>query len=1183
MGKRDQDSPPGFSDQGTTQPLGKKSANDSEPVDQTTPLPPQSSGSGSPVTGAKTGSESESSGAPPTKGSEPALPTFSPQEILAGRYRIIRFIGKGGMGDVYEADDLELRGRVALKTVRPAIAEIPGAMDRFKREIQLARKVTHPNVSRIFDIEHHPLPSGGDITFLTMELLRGETLAAHLLVKGRMTASESLPLISQMAAALTAAHQAGVVHRDFKTANVVLVPSDTEGGTPRAVVADFGLARDIAPEDSQLTAVSMPGEIMGTPAYMAPEQLKGEPVSAATDIYALGVVIYEMVTGTQPFVGDSPMATALKRLEENPTPPSRLVPGLDPQWERTILRCLERNPLNRFRTATEVMQGLAPTEVSLPAPPAGIHKNPWRLAAAFVAIIAVLASAFALHLYLDRRARTATKSVPGNATGSPIKARRSIAVLGFKNVTASQDAAWLSMALVEMLTTELSGHALRTVPGESVTRMKMDLGIADADSFSRETLGRIRANLGTDYVVMGSYTTLGNGASSPIRLDVRLQDAVKGDTIASVAETGTAAHLFDLVSKVGESLRQKLGAGEITKAEAGGVQSSLPSNPDAARLYSEGLSKLRVFEAVSARDLLQQAVAIEPDYSLAHSALAAAWADLGYDANAREQAKKAMDLSAGLSKEQGLLVQGGYRETTREWDKAIEAYQYLYILYPDNLEYGLRLARAQIVAGKGKDALATVKSLREMPAPARDDPRIDLAEASAAFSLSDFKGQQAIAAKAIQKGEERGARFVVAEGRKLEGMALWQLGQLKKASASFEEARQAYAAVGDRRGVADVLNDLAVLFQNQGNLMEAQKRYEVSMGECQDIGYQGGVGRALNNLANLLWIKGDLGGAKAMFDKALPIYNEIGDKTNMATVLDNNARVIMAQGNLAPAQKMFEQSLDIRREIGDQAGVVMSLNDLSNLYYFQGNLENAAKAAEEALRLSTQIANQSGMALSHLFMGQVLEAQDNLAGARKEQEHAASIWNQVGDKSNESDSRVALAKLQLEEGHGADGVDLLKAAIEEYQKEESADMEANAQALLARCLLVQGKTAEAQKAISPAQAFAQKSEEVTIRIPIAIADARVRAASGRTFEAIKILNATIAEATRAGIVAYQLEARAALGEVEIQYGNRARGHDVLASLALEATAKGFGLIARKAAASEKALAPNSPNQLNAAR
>ncbi|HEV2350544.1 MAG TPA: tetratricopeptide repeat protein [Terriglobia bacterium] len=718
-----------------------------------------------------------------------------------------------------------------------------------------------------------------------------------------------------------------------------------------------------------------------------------------------------------------------------------------------------------------------------------------------------------------------------------------------------------------------SGQALRTVPGENIARMKIELKIADTDSFGKDTLSRIRTNLGTDYVVMGSYTALGSGANSLIRVDVRVQSTLKGETLISVSETGTAAHLLELVSRVGTRLREKLGAGKSPMAEAGAVQSSLPSSPEAARLYSEGLSKLWVFEAVKARDLLQQAVTIEPEHSLTHSALAAAWAALGYDSRSREQAKQAMDLSAGLSKEQRLLVEGSYRESTREWDQAVEIYQSLFILFPDNLDYGLRLVNGQTSAGKGKDALATVKTLREMPAPTRDDPRIDLAEAAVAFSLSDFRGQQAFAAKAIQKGEERGARFVVAEGLKWEGMALWKLGQLKKASAAFEEARRAYAAVGDRRGVADVLNDLAVLFYVQGNMREAKNRYQVALDECRDIGYQAGVARALNNLALLLWEEGNLGDARAMYDKALPIYSLIEDKTNRANVLDNDALVIMALGNLAVAQKMFEQALDVRQEIGDQAGVGTSLNNLSDLYYLQGNLESASRSAEEAQQVSSTISNQSNIAFAHTFLGLVYEAQPNFVAARREHERALSIWRELGEKGYESDSRVAMAKLQMEEGRPAEGTSLLKSAVEEFQKEGVPDKEGNADALLARCLLAQGKTGEAQLAISRALALSQKSQDVTIRIPITIADARVRAASGRTAEAIKALNAAIAEATKAGMLPYQFEARAALGEVEIQYGNRIRGHDVLASLAQQASTKGFGLIARQAAASEKAFDP----------
>ncbi len=295
------------------------------------------------------------------------MTALSAGEVIAGRYRIIRFIGHGGMGEVYEAEDLELHERIALNTVRPEIASERRALDRFKREIQLARRVTHPNVCRIFDLGYHRVKGGGEVTFLTMEILAGESLTARLPTVGRMTASEAFPLVAQMASALTAAHEVGIVHRDFKPGNVMLVPTKgTEPGV-RAVVTDFGLTRRVAPSESLVTSLSVPGEVAGTPAYMAPEQVEGKDVTSAADIYAPGAVMYEMVTGCWPFAGETLIATALKRLTESPPSPRTHVPDLDLRREAAILRCLAREPAERFANASEVTAALrAEAPVTLP-------------------------------------------------------------------------------------------------------------------------------------------------------------------------------------------------------------------------------------------------------------------------------------------------------------------------------------------------------------------------------------------------------------------------------------------------------------------------------------------------------------------------------------------------------------------------------------------------------------------------------------------------------------------------------------------------------------------------------------------------------------------------------------------------------------------------------------------------
>jgi serine/threonine protein kinase len=292
---------------------------------------------------------------------EPHNRRFQSAEILAGRFKIVRFIAAGGMGEVYEAEDLELGEQVAVKTILPGILRKPNAASRFKNEIHLARRVTHPNICRIFDLFRHAPAQGGEETlFVSMELLNGKTLAEQLETNGRISMQEALPLVTQMASALSAAHDVGIVHRDFKPGNVVLVPARQERDNVRVVVTDFGLAsRSLTSRvDFSTTTLTTTNDLSGTPAYMAPEQIEGHPATPASDIYALGLVMYEMVTGQRPFQGDNPMSTALKRLSVAPPPPRVLVPELTSVWERVILRCLEREPAKRFTEAHDVSAAL---------------------------------------------------------------------------------------------------------------------------------------------------------------------------------------------------------------------------------------------------------------------------------------------------------------------------------------------------------------------------------------------------------------------------------------------------------------------------------------------------------------------------------------------------------------------------------------------------------------------------------------------------------------------------------------------------------------------------------------------------------------------------------------------------------------------------------------------------------
>jgi serine/threonine protein kinase len=315
-------------------------------------------------------------------------------EVVAGRYRVIQLLARGGMGEVYEAEDQELRDPIALKIIRPEIANDERTIRRFRREVQLARRVTHPNVCRCYDVGHHRTDGKPQVTFITMELLKGQTLTERL-TQGRLAPAEALPLVRQMAAALDAAHRAGIVHRDFKSDNVVLVPSGDPAQPVRVVVTDFGVARALVGPARRSSSLTAAGMKVGTPAYMAPEQVEGGEPTPRTDLYALGVVLYEMVTGKLPFRGETRAQTAMKRLSEPPEPPRVHCPDLDPVWERVILRCLERDTAARFASAPDVVRALDGEEAPAHAPTTG-----WR--GILLAVSLALAVSVATALILRR-------------------------------------------------------------------------------------------------------------------------------------------------------------------------------------------------------------------------------------------------------------------------------------------------------------------------------------------------------------------------------------------------------------------------------------------------------------------------------------------------------------------------------------------------------------------------------------------------------------------------------------------------------------------------------------------------------------------------------------------------------------------------------------------------------------
>jgi eukaryotic-like serine/threonine-protein kinase len=1118
-------------------------------------------------------------------------------------YRILEKVGGGGMGVVYRAHDEQLDRDVALKVLPAGTLADEAARRQFRKEALALAKLNHPNIETVFEFS-----SQNGIDFLAMELIGGSTLSERL-KEGPLPEREVLQLGIQFVEALAAAHEQGVVHRDLKPSNVIITPDG------RLKILDFGLAKFVHPtlsDDVTQTITTDGSTISGTIPYMSPEQLSGLPLDGRSDIYSAGVVLYEMAGGSRPFREAQSARLIGAILHRTPAPLRSVNQQVSPGLESVINKTLEKQPGQRYQSARELraaIEGISMATASLTGTPVlAPAPTPSRTLIAIctgLSLVLVLGIGLGLNVrgLRDHLLRRASTQQSYRETNGPIQVRRSVAVLGFKNVSGRADEAWMSTALSDMLTTELAaGEQLRTVPSENVAEMKISLSLPDADSYGQETLQKIHKNLNADNVVVGSYIPMGKGQ---IRLDLRLQDAVNGGILAAVSEKGSETEMDDLVSRAGAELRAKLGAGSVSALEAAEVRAARSSNPEAEKLYSEGLADLGAFDNLKAKELLQKAIDVDPHFALAHSALASAWKGLGYDEKAKDEAKKAFDLSGGLERADRLRVEGQYREMANEWDKAAEIYRTLFQFFPDNLEYGILLARSQTRAGTGKDAMATAESLRKLPPPSGGDPRINLMAADASASLGDFAQERSFAGAAADEARTRGAKLVLARALYLSSSADENLSRTEEANVLDEESAALYEAAGDRNGVASTVEVSADLLADRGDLAGAIAKYNQELAIVREVGNKRAESSALNNLALVVAQQGDLAAAKKLYGQALATFREIDDKNNSAMALINIGGVLKDQGDLVGAKGIYEQALSVSREVSDNNGVALALCalgtvldaqgefapakkvldqalaidlengrktpsgdklvDLGDLLQHQGDLADAAKSYHDGLELSRAADDKSTAAYALFGLGNLAVVGADFAGAKQDFDEALALRNELGEKENADATRVALARLAIEQGHAEQAAAFLREAGENLRKTKRVDDEVAATCLLVRALLALGDVADARRELEGVAATAGKNQNLGARLDFAIVSALVQAASGKVSLAKRNLKTAIAEATKTSFLSYEFEARLALAEIDLKSPHATETRAQLEQLQREANEKGFDLVARKAA------------------
>jgi len=669
------------------------------------------------------------------------------------------------MGSVYRAEDSTLHRPVALKFLIDRLTFKDSMRARFLREARLIASLNHSNICTLFDYgevrpgEEDSLGDGAQLAvgtpYLAMELVEGQTLAS-VLSAGPLPLDRWLRFARELTAGLAEAHARGIIHRDLKPTNVML----TADGVIK--ILDFGLAKSVLVSDDPtaetLTAdLTVAGQVLGTIAYMSPEQARGERADARSDVFGLGIILYEMAAGERPFVGSSPMSVMAKIMEAEPPPLPANVPG---PMRDLVARCLSKDPEERYPDADHVQSDLDQLErelesaTVLDAPPAVTRPSRtglWTWLAVVVAVALVAGIFWATRGLRGTNADPSSSSTEEVAVAVPV--RRSVAVLDFKAGTAGHSSTAIGTGIAEILSAELTDDLeIRAVDRELVT--------SRASGRDLRLLGQ---SLAADYLASGTYYLEGQD-DGLVRIQIELLDVATGEILAEGGTVGARAELWQVVSRAARPIRQALGLPGATPEQGIILKASFPRG-SAAEFYFEGLDKLRRFEPAIARDLFGQAIQADDEHPLPYWGLARAQSILGNTQDDYLNAERAAELAAGLSQATRLMLRAYASDLAYDYETAIEDYQTLAQLFPDDTRYAFALAEVQLKDERKAESFLTLEALRALPEPLSSDPRIDLGQADAALEDGRYEDALNLATSAVAKGEQLDSGLTVAWAR----------------------------------------------------------------------------------------------------------------------------------------------------------------------------------------------------------------------------------------------------------------------------------------------------------------------------------------------------------------------------------------------------------------------------------
>lgn len=1023
---------------------------------------------------------------------QPASPVLEAGDVLGGRYEILELLGEGGMGAVYKARDRELDRPVALKLIRPEMASSPSILARFKQELLLSRQVTHKNVIRIYD-----LGDADGVKFITMEFVEGRDLRAMIHEKKKFSPEEAVEIIQQVCQALEAVHAVGVIHRDLKPQNIM------RENTGRILVMDFGLARTI--EGDGMTQV---GALVGTMEYMSPEQALAKELDQRSDLYTLGLILYELLTGKMPFNAESALASLIKRTQERAVPVSdhdQKIPGA---LSGIVSKCLERDPNLRYQSANELLRDLEAWQGKRAAATLGFHPHvkpwgqtiPWPLVTGIVTVLVLAIVGFIFREKLFS---------PSKATSG---AALSLAVMPFQNASGDQSWDWLGSSLADMLSTDVgeSSH-LRMVSPDRVQQVFHDLRIDPGSTIDSMTLGRVAEFTSADTLVWGRYTKTGD----EIRIDATLQDRKHSRSISLQSQAPSQKDLSAAVDRLAEQIRQNLSLSpDIVKELKAQSFTPTSSSVDALRDYGEGVKLLRQGNDLEAQKQLQSAINQDPQFALAYSRLGETYSALGYDSDAELAARRADELSQNLPLAEKYFIEASLARVTKDNQKALAAYENLEKSFPDNLDVLFALGALNEDAGDLEKARSYYQKVLQA-----DGKNLEALLALGRVEIKSGNPQQGLdpldRARHIaidSDNQEQQALILQATG-----IAYKLMNKPVEALRNYQDSMAINEKLGQKRGVAASLVEIAQVQLLLGKPADALAAYNGALKIRREIGAKKETGDTLIDLGDFYLERGQPDQALQVLKESLQIQRDAGDETYQGLCLNNIASAYSQKGENEDALTYLQQALQIREKLNVPGDIAATLLNLGEAYTALGQYDQAMASFMHGLDLYRKSDdNQGAAAVSH-SMGLVFEYQGRAGAAVSALQDSVNALHKVGDRSsNMVQSLTDLASALAKSGRGADSPKLLDEA------DEIASTLKN-EALLAGVANSRGNTAYYQGDLKSARSAYEQSvrvashaadKDVLLRAKLNVA--RVSLDDGHATVAINDLRALMRQAEAQG-------------------------------------------------------------------